>query len=158
MHGRLRVRDAAGMGDEQDLPVLLLFYVSDRALEAGAVVEEKARGFNVLVRSNDLVPFAGGVGFQDLALLLCAWQLALRVRPDIRRRLRHADDDSTRLVWYYLGDREGASVGTWRSQVAHSAGGRVVAGSNPAVPTFRGLEAAPRATDTRKAGRFWRLS
>src|SRR5829696_3527586 len=122
MHGRLRVRDAAGMGDEQDLPVLLLFYVSDRALEAGAVVEEKARGFNVLVRSNDLVPFAGGVGFQDLALLLCARKLALRVGPDIRRRLRHAGDDSTRLVWYYLGDREGASVGTWRSQVAHSAG------------------------------------
>ncbi len=27
-------------------------------------------------------------------------------------------------------------VGTWRSQVAHSAGGRVVAGSNPAVPTL----------------------
>ena len=26
-------------------------------------------------------------------------------------------------------------VGTWRSLVAHSAGGRVVAGSNPAVPT-----------------------
>src|SRR5215203_4359509 len=29
------------------------------------------------------------------------------------------------------------SVGTWRSLVAHSAGGRVVAGSNPAVPTPR---------------------
>src|ERR687893_1664915 len=27
-------------------------------------------------------------------------------------------------------------VGTWRSLVAHSAGGRVVAGSNPAVPTI----------------------
>ncbi len=27
-------------------------------------------------------------------------------------------------------------VGTWRSLVAHSAGGRVVAGSNPAVPTL----------------------
>src|SRR5215210_4228161 len=35
-------------------------------------------------------------------------------------------------------------VGTWRSQVAHSAGGRVVAGSNPAVPT-------PCSTARRKA-------
>src|SRR5918998_6006266 len=32
----------------------------------------------------------------------------------------------------------GTCVGTWRSLVAHSAGGRVVAGSNPAVPTPRG--------------------
>ncbi len=31
----------------------------------------------------------------------------------------------------------GVRVGTWRSLVAHPAGGRKVAGSNPAVPTLR---------------------
>src|ERR671913_1467093 len=45
-------------------------------------------------------------------------------------------DDSTGPVWYDLGPQ--GRVGTWRSLVAHSAGGRVVAGSNPAVPTLRG--------------------
>src|SRR5918994_7871520 len=35
-------------------------------------------------------------------------------------------------------EAETRRVGTWRSLVAHSAGGRVVAGSNPAVPTLRG--------------------
>src|SRR5215213_11920695 len=35
-------------------------------------------------------------------------------------------------------EAETRRVGTWRSLVAHSAGGRVVAGSNPAVPTPRG--------------------
>jgi hypothetical protein len=41
-------------------------------------------------------------------------------------------------------------VGTWRSLVAHSAGGRVVAGSNPAVPTVCGesLSVERRALDT----------
>ena len=42
-------------------------------------------------------------------------------------------------------------VGTWRSLVAHSAGGRVVAGSNPAVPTHSGSAGSmerPRALDT----------
>ena len=39
------------------------------------------------------------------------------------------------LVWYDPGQYE-RRVGTWRSLVAHSAGGRVVAGSNPAVPTL----------------------
>src|SRR3954453_11961034 len=43
------------------------------------------------------------------------------------------------FVWY----DSGRYVGTWRSQVAHSAGGRVVAGSNPAVPTY---SRAPRGT------------
>jgi hypothetical protein len=40
------------------------------------------------------------------------------------------------------------SVGTWRSQVAHSAGGRVVAGSNPAVPTFAGFSSRHRGHRT----------
>src|SRR5215212_7309400 len=58
--------------------------------------------------------------------------------------------DSMGLVWY---DRAQRHVGTWRSLVAHSAGGRVVAGSNPAVPTVCGetLRAASverRALDT----------
>ena len=39
-------------------------------------------------------------------------------------------------------------VGTWRSQVAHSAGGRVVAGSNPAVPTFCGVWTGHRGQRT----------
>jgi hypothetical protein len=41
-------------------------------------------------------------------------------------------------------------VGTWRSLVAHSAGGRVVAGSNPAVPTICGKTPSVerRALDT----------
>jgi hypothetical protein len=42
-------------------------------------------------------------------------------------------------IWYDLRQR----FGTWRSQVAHSAGGRVVAGSNPAVPTFCGVLSIP---------------
>src|SRR5918995_6845965 len=47
-------------------------------------------------------------------------------------------------------EAETRRVGTWRSLVAHSAGGRVVAGSNPAVPTVRGVTASVerRALDT----------
>ncbi len=69
MYGRLRVRDATGVGDEQDLPVLLLFDVVYRLFQAGAVVEENAWGVEVLVASHDLVPFPRGVGFERLTLL-----------------------------------------------------------------------------------------
>lgn len=34
----------------------------------------------------------------------------------------------------------GSRIGTWRSLVAHPAGGRKVAGSNPAVPTLKALQ------------------
>ena len=40
-------------------------------------------------------------------------------------------------VWYDP-DLDHRRVGTWRSLGAHSAGGRVVAGSNPAGPTVCG--------------------
>src|SRR5215217_8928256 len=73
-------------------------------------------------RLRSTVPAPRGARLPDRSL--CRMQRAPRARHD-----------STGAVWY---DWIGSCVGTWRSLVAHSAGGRVVAGSNPAVPTPRG--------------------
>ena len=130
------------MSDEQNLPVLLFIDVVYRFLEARTVVEEKARSVEVFIVSYYLVPFFFGVSAKDVALLMCGRKLAFWVGPYIHCRSRH---DKPMIAWSssdMILAREG--VGTWRSQVAHSAGGRVVAGSNPAVPTFlRGFNEIP---------------
>jgi hypothetical protein len=121
------------VGDEQNLPSLLFLDVVYRLFEARTVVEEKARSVEVFIVGYYLVPLHFGVSAKDVALLLCGGKLAFCIGPDIRCRSRHDKPmiarGSSDMIW-----PEG--VGTWRSQVAHSAGGRVVAGSNPAVPTF----------------------
>jgi hypothetical protein len=138
VYGRFRIRDASWVGDEENLPVLLLFDVVYSFFESGTVIEEKACSVEVFVAGYDVVPLRHGVGFEDFALFPRGREPPFRICPDVRRRSYHDVDDSmgSRLVELRR------LVGTWRSLVAHSAGGRVVAGSNPAVPTFAGSREA----------------
>ena len=84
------------MGDEQDLPVFLLFDVVYRRFQSGTVVEQKTRGVQVFVTGYDLVPLLRGEGFEGFALVLRGRELTLRVGSDVRRRSRH---DKTMIAW-----------------------------------------------------------
>src|SRR5215210_517097 len=81
VQGRLGVRDAPGLGDDEDLPVFELFDVVYRRLEAGAVIEEIARGVEVLVGGHQFVALPCGVCLDSSLLLLQAGELAPWVGP-----------------------------------------------------------------------------
>ena len=78
-----------GCIDDEDLPFLELLDVVYRGLEAGAMVEEVAPGFEILVSGDQLVASFGGVCLQRLGCPRL-WGATLRVGPDVRGRARHA--------------------------------------------------------------------
>jgi hypothetical protein len=90
VQGRVGVGYAAGVRDDEDLPFLELLDVVYRGLETGAMVEEVAPGFEILVSGDQLVASFGGVCLYSGLLLPGSGELALRVGPDVRGRARHA--------------------------------------------------------------------
>src|SRR5215210_373383 len=83
VHRRGVVRDTVWACHDQHLPVLDFLDVLDRLLEAGLVVEEGARGFEVLVAGHDLVAVLGGVRLAGRPLLFAGGRLSGWVRADV---------------------------------------------------------------------------
>ena len=130
----------AGSATSEHLPFFELLDVVYGRFEAGAVVEQEAGGFQVFVAGDKLVARCGGVGRDGGRLRFPCGERAVGVGPYVGCSQRHG---KRMIAWVSSGMIEAGQrrVGTWRSLVAHSAGGRVVAGSNPAVPTACGWTA-----------------
>ena len=100
VQGRVGLRDAPGVGDDEDLPVLELFDVVYRRFEAGAVVEEGPGGPEVLVEGDQLVTLLAGVGLDARPLLLPRGEHALEVGPYVGCRARH---EHRMIAWGHSG-------------------------------------------------------
>src|SRR5215204_5761001 len=91
VQGRVRVGDAPWLGDHEHLPVLQLLYVVYCPLETGTVVEQEARGIEVLVVGDEVVTVLGGVGQDGGHLLVLRWERALGFRPYVGCSQRHGN-------------------------------------------------------------------
>src|SRR4051812_521395 len=78
---RFSIGDAGGLGDQEHLPFFELLDVVYGCFEAGAVVEQEARSFQVFVAGDEVVARGRGIGRDGGRLRFLCGERAVRVGP-----------------------------------------------------------------------------
>ena len=89
VQGCLIIRDAARVRHQENLPVLLLFDVVDRLLNAIPMIKKTPRRFEVFVQRNHLIIMLRGISPDVSDLFISGRKLTLKVRPNVRRCTSH---------------------------------------------------------------------